>query len=293
MQRGDEARDWLERADGALARMGGNDALEAFVASRRASVLQSLEHRPELALPLLERVVATNRRLFGVHPNTERELLNLGNTYEALGRTELALTTYQEAQAMTEQLYGPDSLRTGVSAAQDLTQAANRSGAHDRALALGQRGLQLIDAGGGALPVLVPASCVTTADALLALGRAPEALPLCDRGLAAQEQARALDPEKVVEWDGLRCRGEALLATHRAREAIAPLERSVTLTRREWPGDLARARFALARALVDAGGDAARARSLAQDATSELASRPELAVEAAGVTAWLRTAIPP
>jgi tetratricopeptide (TPR) repeat protein len=153
--------------------------------------------------------------------------------------------------------------------------------------------LQLIDAGGQALPVLVPASCVGTADALLGLARAPEALPLCERALAAQEQAKALDPEKVVEWDGLRCRGEALLAMHRATEAIAPLERSVGLTRREWPGDLARARFALARALVDTGGDAARARDLAQEAMSELESRPELAVEAAAVGAWLRTAIPP
>jgi len=66
----------------------------------------------------------------------------------------------------------------------------------------------------------------------------------------------------------------------------------VGLTRREWPGDLARARFALARALVDTGGDVARARALAQDALTELSSRPELAVEAAAVTAWLRTAIP-
>jgi hypothetical protein len=44
----------------------------------------------------------------------------------------------------------------------------------------------------------------------------------------------------------LRCKGEALLALGKPREALVPLERSVSLSRRVFAGDLARARFALA-----------------------------------------------
>ncbi len=287
-----ESRAWLARAKGALERMGGNDELEAFVASREAAVLLSLDHRPELALPLAELAVATDRRLFGAHPNTEHELQNLGDTYEGLGNDDAALAAYRESLAMAERLYGPESLRTGVALAhvgdallklgdvdeathvferalgiferygnafwivatlQDLTQAANRRNDPTRALALGERGLALLETP-DASPVLLPASCVTTADALLALNRPGEALALCERALAAQEVARVIDPDKVYEWDALRCRGEALLSLHRASEAVSPLERSVGLPRREWPGDLARARSVLARALAEAHG---------------------------------------
>ncbi|MBX3206596.1 MAG: serine/threonine protein kinase [Labilithrix sp.] len=324
LQQRSEARDWLARANAALGALGGDDELEAFVASREASILHSLDHRPELALPLAERAVRTYRERLGAHPRTERELLNLGNMYVALGRVDVALATYEEALAMCESLYGPESFRTGVAAAhvgdaelkrghiaegtrlleralgiavrhdntfwivaalQELTQAANRRGDPKEALALGERGLALLDKP-DASPVLVPASYVTTADALLALGRPAEALAYCDRALAAQEKTTTLAPDNVYEWDALRCRGEALLATRRPGEAVATLERSVSLTRREWPGDLARARFALARALVESHGDEERARILATQARDELALRAEAKTELAVIDAW-------
>jgi tetratricopeptide (TPR) repeat protein len=324
LQRAEESRDWLARAKGALAKMGGNDELEAFLTSREASILHGLAHRPELALPLAENAVRTYRRLYGAHPSTERELRNLGNVYEALGRADLALATYEEALAMSEKLYGPASLRAAIALAhvgdaelklgrvpeatarleralavfegyqnafwivatlQDLTQSSNRSGDPKAALALGERGLALLEKP-DASPVLVPASCVTTADALLALGRPAEALALCDRALAAQEKAGSVAVEKVYEWDALRCRGEALIAAGKAREAILPLERSLAIARREWPGDLARARFALARALAQSQGDLARARTLATQAHDELASHDEMKPQLAAVDAW-------
>jgi Flp pilus assembly protein TadD len=151
---------------------------------------------------------------------------------------------------------------------------------------MGQRGLALLEHAEGTA-VLVPASCVTTADALLALGRASEARALCERGLAAEEKASTVDPEKVYEWDALRCQGEALLVEGRGSEALGSLERSVTLTRREWPGDLALARFGVARALVATRGDAGRARSLAKLARDELAARPELKGQLTVLEAWL------
>lgn len=320
LQRGEEARDWIARARRALEKMGGNEELEVFVASREASILHGFDHRPELAAPIFERTAAAYRRLLGVHPNTQRELKNLGDVYIAQGRRDLALERYRDALAMAETLYGAESMQTGIALAavgdaqlktgdltagtealerglviaehkrntfwivailQELTRAATRAGDAKRALTLGERAVALSHS-----PVLAPASYVTTAEALLTLGRPVEAIDLCQRALDMQTSSIA--PERVYEWDALRCVGEALLATGRARDALAPLERSASLDRREWPGDLALARFALSRALVATNGDAARARLLAEQARGEVALLPDQKALLLAIDMWLR-----
>jgi tetratricopeptide (TPR) repeat protein/predicted Ser/Thr protein kinase len=326
LQRGDEAKDWIARANAILTRAGGNEELAAFVASREASILHGYDHKPELAAPIFERTAASYRRLFGTHPSTQRELKNLGDVYVALGRRDLALASYREALAMSDALFGPDAMQTGIALAafgdvqlklgalsegtntlatalavaerrdnafwivatlQELSRAKMRAGDADKALVLGRRGLFVLQSR-GASPVLVPASCVTTAEALLATGAPEEALSLCDRALEAQEKdPTSISPDRVYEWDALRCRGEALLATGRAQQALAPLERSVALLRREWPGDLALARFALARAIDASKGDKARALSLAQQARDELAELPDFRAHVAAIDKWL------
>ena len=110
---------------------------------------------------------------------------------------------------------------------------------------------------------LVPGTYVATADALLASFTPQEAIALCDGAIDVQEKVGLIAPDKVYDWDAPRCRSEALLAQRRAREALGPLERSVTLTRRVFPWDLPRAKLALARALLETHGDASRARARA------------------------------
>jgi len=95
-------------------------------------------------------------------------------------------------------------------------------------------------------------------DALLASGQPEKALALCGRALAVQEQVGLLAADRVYEWDALRCQGEALLALGRPLEALAPLERGLTLTRRTDPEDLNLTRAALVRARAAAGRGVAR-----------------------------------
>jgi hypothetical protein len=135
--------------------------------------------------------------------------------------------------------------------------------------------------------VLVPIVDVPAADALGLVGANDESLALCDKALAVEEQTNQLDPQKVLGWDALRCKAEALIRLDRAREAVPLLERSLPFTRRMYAGDLARVRFALARALVASGGDKARARALATEARQDLSAFPFLKVELAAVDRFL------
>jgi tetratricopeptide (TPR) repeat protein len=155
---------------------------------------------------------------------------------------------------------------------QYLVLASNLDGDPSAALGYGRRALAIAQKLESAQR-LVPGNNVATAEALLALGKPEEALLLCDRALEVQEKVGLIAPDKVYDWDALRCRGEALLGSKKAAEALAPLERSLTLPRRVFAWDLARAKFALARALVETKGDRGRALSLAREARSDLAGR--------------------
>jgi tetratricopeptide (TPR) repeat protein len=133
---------------------------------------------------------------------------------------------------------------------------------------------------------LLPTVNVTAALAFVPT-RPNDALALCDEALAAKEKAKAVDPAETYGWDALRCRAEALLALGRSAAAVPLLERSITLERRTFRGDDARAQFALARALVSSRGDAKRAIDLATAARGAFAKYPFLSFELHAVDAWI------
>jgi tetratricopeptide (TPR) repeat protein/predicted Ser/Thr protein kinase len=315
----------MRMASAGLRRVGGSEQLQAEVESQHALVLVA-EGFPERAIPMLDGSIRTFRRTLGAHPLTAARLNNLGYAYHVSGRHEDAFAPLNEAYAIVLAAYGvenreaaiplcnlgaaslalgrvPDAvtyLRRALDvfereaadgfwsgwALQYVTRAAQLRGDLPGALASGRRGLAIMHKLDTSLR-LVPGNSVATADVLLALGKPDEALALCEGAVAVQQEVGLIDPGKVYEWDALRCRGEALLALHRASEAIAPLERAAALPRRVFPGDMARARFALARALVESHGDAARARSLAEQARAELDASPSLADQRSSVDRWL------
>jgi tetratricopeptide (TPR) repeat protein/tRNA A-37 threonylcarbamoyl transferase component Bud32 len=319
----DEARDLLALAGAGVKHMGGNEELELIVVATQAALLRG-DHQPELALPYSQQAVHISRRLNGVHPATASALRDLGGTYEELGRDEDALRYYGEALAMDVELYGAgspmecdDSRAVGdterklgrigegslhigealetaerlgpssrlVESLQSASLAALRDGQPLQALALARRALSLST--DSQSPWIAAVSSFLVGDALVASGSASAGLVACDDALAVQEASKDIDPDRFYYDDALRCRGEALLALGRPREALGSLERSVTLQRRGWRGDLALARFALARALVAVGGDGARARSLARQALEELAPLKDRRAEHAAVERWL------
>jgi hypothetical protein len=91
----------------------------------------------------------------------------------------------------------------------------------------------------------------------------------------------------MYDPDPLTCLGEAELLRGRSAEALAYLERGVTILRRHEEATLALARFALARAIHGTGHDLPRAKSLAMEARAGFAALPDLGAKAGEVEAFL------
>jgi eukaryotic-like serine/threonine-protein kinase len=122
---------------------------------------------------------------------------------------------------------------------------------------------------------------------LLDAGRPPEAIVHFKDALSRWEPQ--LGPEHPFLAYPLTGMGVAHWKSGRAGDALPPLERALRIRQAHEadPGVVADTRFALARALWDAGGDRARARRLAQaarDVYERVTSNPRPALEA---RAWL------
>ncbi len=323
-----EARIWLGVAEAALGRVGGSQELELEYEEHKAWLLADGDGRAEETIASQERIVQHYQQLYGVHPRTLRALYNLGDARTSIGAHAQACEIYARAITMGEAIGGPNYSWTGYSVAglgdclvalgdhvrgdqaleravrifqagsdeyseaealEVVIRSALAQGDDARALAAAERARTLMKTL-EATASLVPIVNVPIAEALMRTPDASEAEALCADAVHEQELLGQLDPSKTLRSDGLRCLGEARLVAGHPREALAPLERSVTFLRRSYPGDLARGRFALARALVAAGGDGARAGALARQARDELASAPGLAYELAVVQKWLATA---
>jgi tetratricopeptide (TPR) repeat protein len=118
------------------------------------------------------------------------------------------------------------------------------------------------------------------------LGRFGDALPLYQQALAIQQ--RGLPPDQFDFAPVLIGLGECQLELGRPAEALAPLERAIKIAEpTQKPSDLARPRFALARALWDSGGDRARATDLAKQARAAFAAEgPNEKRRMARIRAW-------
>jgi serine/threonine protein kinase/tetratricopeptide (TPR) repeat protein len=320
-----EARIWLGVAEAALKRVGASEELELQYEERRLWILADSDGLAEETIPAQERLVRTYERLYGVHPRTLRALYNLGDALTSAGRHAGACEVYARAIGMGEAIGGANYSWTGYSIeglgdclvakgdyakgdaaleravrifeanADDYSEAealevvirsALAQGDIPRAVATAHKALELMKTLEGTAS-LAPIVNVPVAEAFMRAPPAPEAEALCADALRAQDKLGQVEPAKTLRADALRCLGDALILAGRPREAIAPLERSLTLLHRTYPGDLARARFAMARALALSGGDLPRATTLARQAREELATAPGLAYELAIVDRWL------
>jgi eukaryotic-like serine/threonine-protein kinase len=117
-------------------------------------------------------------------------------------------------------------------------------------------------------------------------GRAEEALPLIAEVLAVHDRHSAADnPRKLIT---LLTLGEIHLARSRSSDAVPVLDRAVAVRLKfsRGPISLAAARFQLARALWDSGGDRGRARQLIAEARPVLLGSHHSRVKAE-LQAWL------
>jgi eukaryotic-like serine/threonine-protein kinase len=302
----EEGRTLARHAEAALARAGGDLRAEAALAKTEASLAgiqgdypqavrqfekaRALAERIDPRQPdyrilgnlggtyrdmgdferaqlLLRRAVDLAQRKVGPnHPHVAGFYFNLGLCLSDLGRFEEAGVLLERALAIRERLLGPD--HPDVAGAL-MGLAANwiYRGKPATAHALLERALAIYEAREPKIPD-------GWAMAHHKLGQADRALGHYDEALEHERQAigmmeEALGPESDYLLDPLETVGGVYLDQGRPALAIPPLERAVKIYDRQ-PPTLARwssvARFELAQALWDSGGDRERARALARQA---------------------------
>jgi serine/threonine protein kinase/tetratricopeptide (TPR) repeat protein len=321
-----EAERWIAFAEAKLARVGKNEELEGEVLESRALALE-LTNRLADALPLYDRLLALEERAWGkVSERVLAVLNNKAIALGALGRFEEALALHRRGIEMGEALYGPTDLDLAIDyhnmsrvlmnmgrygeaeqAAQRsydlrlvlgpasprlcwpismLAGIAARTDRPARALEMADKGLAIADAHPGAVSAVLPSLLMQRGEALVALGKPEPAAEACGRALALLEKDGPLTPDKSVE-EPLTCLGLAKIGQGKLEDGIALLERAVTLVLRDEPVSLALSRFALARALHQAGRDPDRARKLAEQAAADLRKAPAMEARLHEVERWL------
>lgn len=241
------------------------------------------DHRA--AVTLYERALRIDQESLGrehpivgqIHNNLADELLALGDADEAIRHEEQAIAIWETSIGARHVNMGSGLYNLGI--------AYLMKGDGASALPPLQRSLDVFTATYGASHLVLMGDLLAIAQALDLVGRAAEARTFETR--AIDLDARLPPAEREYERPVRVALGEALIRRGLAARAITTLEPAL----QENEGDavtLAPARFALARALVAAGGDKARAESLARQALEAMRSAgPRDAKAAEAVARWL------
>ncbi len=305
-----EGEDWLAIGKATLEREGHDDLGESAILEAEIEILSSGGYA-EKTLPLYERLIALDTRLFGSsHPVVAGEYNNYATDLNHAGRIEDGMAALRKAIAISEGLYGPnapilymhynnigfaytqlgryDDAREAIAHALDLVKpfgpksanailplasmavVENRAGRPEAAMEDVEQAMAIVRETGDNGADYLPCLYEQRGRALLKRRDAAGAVAACAQGVKLQEEQGVIGPDKVYSDDALTCLGEAELAAGKVDAAIADLERSVTLTKRDWKAEVPIAKIDLAKALRARGGDLDRARRLAEEGVREL-----------------------
>ena len=238
-------------------------------------------------LPYLRQAYELRRQALGeLHPDVAAAANNLGATALVTGDYATAVDLLRNALEIKKRLLGPDNIEL-ANTTNNLGEALRLAGRFDEAEPLYQEALRLQRrAFGDEHP-----NVGNVLDGLGALendrGRPQAALAYHRRAHVIREKKHG--PSDVRLAYPLTGEGKALLALGQPREALPLLERALLLRAKDAdPIDVAETRFALARALIATGGDAKRARALAEAAASAYAATGEgYPLQRAEIASWL------
>ncbi len=256
----------------------------------RVNLGDALSRKGQLteALPHYERALASLRKGGeGEQLRVANVLLSLGNARLDLGQLEPAEAAYREALALQEAQLGPRHPDVALSR-NNLGSVAMDAGRLDDARAHFEAARALWEATLGPGHPKVASALYNLGHVELRLRRVRPALTHLRRALEVREKALGAEHPRVAQT--LAMLGEALVEDGQLREARERLERAVALSTRVelTPPDVARARFALARALWPSVGERPRALSLAREAQAAYErSAPAYAPRARVVRSWL------
>ena len=204
------------------------------------------------AIPYFARAVSVHTEVIGPEsPNVASAESAWGAALRNAKRLAEARVHLERALVLRQKVHGRDNpillhtlLHLGALARQEDRLAD--------ALALDQRSLAIAQKSWGDNNPQKASLYHAVAEDMMLLGRFGDALPLYQQGLAIQQ--RGLPPDHFSFGPVLIGFGECLVELGRPADAIAPLERAIQIAEpTETPSDLARPRFALARALWELG----------------------------------------
>ena len=280
-----EAEATMRRAIGELEEAYGADHPKLGAALGTLSQVLRAVGKTAESLAASERTLAILDAALGPdHPTVAGAHLNLAQALIDGGRFSEARAGLARADAVFERVFGADHpVRAAI--------AGNLGGLEqlqqnwDAALVAYRAALTILERTDGPGSAGASGARRDVARTLALQGRLDDAI---------REQARAIAILDALGADGVSRLVGALteladleLSAGRGAQAVPPAERAVALGRTRPddanPGELAAARFALARALGAAGGDLARARGLAASAAADHPV-PERRAE---IEAWL------
>ena len=276
---------WAALARAAIRRKGGDDELEAWLARDEAWV-DYQEGDAARAVADAERALQLGSKAYaGDSPRLAKIRQTLATAYAMAKRYDEAIAEGQRAIAMMTRIYGSDHgniaavLTTLGNTENDRGRPADAVGFHARALAI-------LEKSDGPEHPKVAIAHVNLGEAELALKRYGEALPHFRQALAIAQ--KRLGKEHPVVFHALVGIGTCELELGHAAAALTTLEPALLMAEQKSMSadDRGEARFVLARALWDGGGDRGRARALAEHAAGDAQAAHDQ-TQAATVAAWL------
>ncbi|MGO8999965.1 MAG: protein kinase domain-containing protein [Polyangiaceae bacterium] len=240
----------------------------------------------EESIVQLRRGIAISESVFGPKdPMLHVDYNNLGVAYTLLGRYDEAREALDHALVLVGPLGETNSNAIVVWASMAVLE--NLAGRPNVALDDASRAMAIAKVSGDNGARFLPCLFEERGTALLSSGDPRGAIEACAHALKLQEELEVIGPDKLYTDDALTCLGRAELAVGKVDDAIAHLERGVTLKKRDWKEAFPFAEFALAKALGAAGRDPGRARELAESALRELRGATGVEAQAREVETWL------
>ncbi|HKA89086.1 MAG TPA: serine/threonine-protein kinase [Haliangiales bacterium] len=279
----DQARAHLIRAREIVAKVVGPDHADVGQLYTELGNAHYYERRWTEALEMYQRALAVARHASGEDSGaTGAAMQNVAMALDDVGRHDEALATYLRALAIREKAIGPDhpDIAATVGNIGVLLVQQKRL---DEARPYFERALAIREKAFGPDHVEVATSLLNLGQLLADSGRHKEGIPYLERALALRRKGLRRDHPQVIS-------AEVALAylyidVGRGKDALPLLEEALAALGDKPAYYRGRAKFGLARALVDA--DRARAVRWAIDARDELAALKEDETVAI-VDEWLR-----
>lgn len=245
------------------------------------------EARFEVAIPLLERAVEIYEAWSGpTHVHVASVLNNLGICYEMMGQVDRARSTYERTLSIWEAAYGPRHPDVAL-VLSSIGAIESGSGNFEAAFTANERALSIYEETLGPDHPSVATVLILLAGDRNTQGQYEVARKQYERAHQILLASLGEDHDFVaVPLAGL---GDVHRGLGDAAQSLSYYEQSlaVRIEAGANPVDLAESRFGVAKALLAAGGDRARAVELAEAARSALATIPSEAKLFVKIERWL------